>query len=123
MKKIYLGLILLVSFLISACNLDNDDLSITVKKTEMAYNFEASFPQNKTKKVKEYIEKSLAYDTLFKDENSQVNGEISLPDGTKFYLKTESGFIIIDFKKEKNSYNSYKKMENLCMGIKELLQD
>jgi len=97
--------------------------SITVIKTDEGYNFKAVYPEQKTRKVIGYIEGALAKDDIFGGEDDRKNGEISLAEGNMFYLKAEPGLIVIDFKKQKNSYASYKKMEDLCMGIKEILQD
>ncbi|MFD0939232.1 hypothetical protein [Pedobacter boryungensis] len=115
-------LIALICFVLFGCNSNQSSQSISVKKTEAAYNFEASYPEKKTAKVISYIESTIK-DDLFSTVNSKHNAEVLLNDSTKFYLKAEPGFIIIDFKKQKNSITSYQKLEKLCMGIKEVISE
>ena len=109
--------------LVFGCNLNQSNQSISVKKTEAAYNFEASYPEKKTAKVIAYIENTLKEDDLFSTVKSKHNSEVVLIDSTRFYLKAEPGFIIIDVKKQKNSFASYQKMEKLCMGIKDVISE
>lgn len=112
------------SAFLMGCDFNSDgNQSITVKKTDTEYNFKASYPERKTKKVIDYIEETLKDNQLFANESDRKNSDVSLADSTNFYLKAEPGLIVIDFKKQKNTYTSYKKMEDLCMGIKDLLQD
>lgn len=99
----------------------SDDLSISVKNNEAGYNFEATYPERKTEKVVAYLEKELQNDELFTASSDIKNMDVVLADSTRFYLKSEPGFIVIDFKKQKNSFSSYQKMEKVCAGLKELL--
>ena len=123
MKNLIIGTIC-IAFLAGCASKNNSsNQSITVEKTDEGFNFKAVYPKQKTEKVIHYIEGALAKDDLFGGEDDRKNGEISLVDSNMFYLKAEPGLIVIDFKKQKNSYASYKKMEDLCMGIKEILQD
>ncbi len=125
MKKSYLILSLIVATLGFGCNfgVDSENQSISIKNNDVGYNFEASYPKKKTEKVVAYIEETLKDDALFTAPSDVKNMDIVLPDSTKFYLKAEPGFIVIDFKKQKNSLTSYQKMEELCKGIKELLSN
>lgn len=120
-NKLYL--VALICAMLAACNYNGSSQSISVRKTEAAYNFEASYPERKTAKVIAYIESTLKDDHLFPTEKSELNSEVVLTDSTRFYLKAEPGFIIIDVKKQKNSFTSYKKMEKLCMGIKDVISE
>ncbi|MFI5451970.1 hypothetical protein ACHMWN_07405 [Pedobacter sp. UC225_61] len=113
----------IICCLVFGCNLNQSNQSISVKKTEGAYNFEASYPERKTAKVIAYIESTLKEDDLFSTVKSKHNSEVVLKDNTRFYLKAEPGFIIIDVKKQKNSLTSYQKMEKLCMGIKDVISE
>jgi len=123
MKNLLIATICIALLAGCASKSSSGNQSITVKKTDEGYNFKAVYPEQKTEKVIDYIEGALANDDIFGGEDDRKNGEISLADSNMFYLKAEPGLIVIDFKKQKNSYASYKKMEDLCMGIKEILQD
>ncbi len=125
MKGLYLILTLLFSTLGLSCNFKggNDNLSISVKNNEEGYNFEASYPERKTDKVVAYLEKTLADETLFTASSDLKNTNVILADSTRFYLKAEPGFIVIDFKKQKNSMSSYQRMEKVCAGLKDVLSN
>ena len=120
MKKIYL-IVALLAVMASGCRLgDGTNQSIAVRSTDEAYNFKAVFPERKSKRVAEYIEDALKDERIF-DKGYKKDAEILLGDGRRFYIKSYPGFIEIDFKKDKNSFTSYQKLKDLCMGIKETL--
>lgn len=123
MKRKYLMLSLVFVVFAFGCRLNghSDNVSITVKNDEKGYNFEANYPERKTKKVVAYIEETLKDDQLFADENSVKDGNISLGDSIKFYLKAEPGYLVIDFKKQQHTETNYQKMEALCQGIKKVI--
>jgi len=125
MKKSFLTLGLLITIFGFGCNFgaDSENQSISIKNNDAGYNFEASYPKGKTEKVVAYIEKTLNDDQFFTAPSDLKNMDVVLSDSTRFYLKAEPGFIVIDFKKQKNSFTSYKKMEELCQGLKELLSE
>ncbi|WP_152969711.1 hypothetical protein [Pedobacter sp. Hv1] len=125
MKALYLYLSMLLAALGLSCNFRSasDNLSISVKNNDAGYNFEATYPERKTDKVVAYLEKALQDDQLFTASSDIKNVNVVLSDSTAFYLKAEPGFIVIDFKKQMNSFTSYKKMEEVCLGLKELLAD
>lgn len=125
MKALSLYLSILLTILGLGCNFRSasDNLSISVKNNDAGYNFEATYPERKTDKVVAYLEKALQDEQLFTAPSDIKNVNVVLPDSTAFYLKAEPGFIVIDFKKQKNSFSSYKKMEEVCAGLKELLSN
>lgn len=67
-------LIVLISATLFGCNFsgNSDNLSISVKSTDSGYNFEASYPENKTEKVVAYLEKSLLDDSLYTADRKSV---------------------------------------------------
>lgn len=108
---------------IFGCNPGNrNGISITVKSSESSYHFEASYPERKTKKVQDYVKKTLGQDELFAHSNGSLRTEVILSDTLKFSLSSATGYIAIDFKKQDNTYAMYKKLENMCQGIKEQLK-
>ncbi|WP_199138737.1 hypothetical protein [Pedobacter sp. ASV12] len=122
MKRIYL-MVALVAVLASGCKFGGhaDSQSISIRNTNEGYNFQASYPERKSKYVVDYVERTLKDDRIF-DAAEKKDAEIVLGDGSRFYLKAYPGYVEIDFKKNKNSFTSYQKLKELCAGVKDTLK-
>ncbi len=121
MKNINSFLAILCILILSSCNFGSNRKSIKVEKTLNKFRFEASYPEHKTKKVVAFIEQTLKEDNLFKTSESVKDSQINLGDSIKFYLKSNPGYIEVEFVKNNNSETAFHKLENMCMGIKEQL--
>ncbi|RZK52121.1 MAG: hypothetical protein EOO91_19895 [Pedobacter sp.] len=123
MKKTYY-LIALIPALLVSCNFNgnDDNVSISVRSTDAGYSLDASYPENKTEKVTKYLEETLGDDKIFTAPSDIKDEEVALGDSVRFYLKSSPGNIEIDFKKQHNSEASYKKLVEMCKGVKEVLK-
>jgi hypothetical protein len=123
MKKIILFIAIgTMMFMGCGLDMDSDNQSITVKRNEFKYQFTAEFPKRKTEQVIKYINTTLNEEKLFTDPNEQKDTIISLGDTVRFHLVSEPGYIEIKFRKTDNPPSSYKKLEQMCMGIKDVLK-
>ncbi len=113
----------LFAVLASGCKFSGsaDSQSISIRNTAEGYNFQASYPERKSKSVVDYVEGTLKDNRIF-DAAEKKDAEIVLGDGSRFYLKAYPGYIEIDFKKNKNSFTAYQKLKELCAGIKDTLK-
>ena len=53
--------------------------------------------------------------------NTRIKGQLSLDDGTTFYIEKHPGYIEIKLDKAKNSYESYRRIKQMCEGIKKVI--
>ena len=117
MKIIILNLCLVGCLLIGACNSNRGHISITTKDKGTSLKFTASYPENKTAKAQQYIEKSFKEDRIFNAPNDSKKVEIRLVDGTHFNLTYEPGYLAIHFDRNKNSNGSYQQMKKMIAGF------
>jgi hypothetical protein len=101
---------------------NNGDVSITVKETDDAYTYTASFDENYTGKVQGYINHSIKPNGLFKSTHDYFNVTTTLKDGTEFYVKESPGELKIVIDKKKNSTSSYLRIKKMCDGISNVLK-
>ncbi|MEJ5994677.1 hypothetical protein WG904_09645 [Pedobacter sp. Du54] len=125
MKKIILTLAIVASAALSACkfNPTHNNISITTQDNPGHLNFTANYPENKTGATQTYMESFFKEDRIFKSVSDAKKVEVTLKDGTQFYLSYEPGFISINFDRDKNSYSSYLQMKKMISGFGNVLKD
>src|SRR5882762_5650493 len=96
---------------------NNGDVSITVKDTDDAYTYTASFDEDYTGKVQSYINHSIKPNGLFKSTHDYFNVTTILKDGTDFYIKESPGDLKVEINKRKNSTSSYLRIKKMCEGV------
>jgi hypothetical protein len=101
---------------------NSDDVSISVSDTDDTYTFKASFNEDYTGKVQDYINHSIKPNGLFKSTHDYFNVTTTLKDGTDFYIKESPGDLKIVIDKRKNSTASYLRIKKMCDGVKEVLK-
>ncbi|MDB4923180.1 hypothetical protein [Mucilaginibacter sp.] len=101
---------------------NNGDVSIAVKDTDDAYTYTASFDEDYTGKVQNYINHSIKPNSLFKSTHDYFNVTTTLKDGTDFYIKESPGDLKIVIDKKKNSTSSYLRIKKMCDGISNVLK-
>jgi len=100
---------------------NNHDISISVKENEDAYTFTASYDRGNSLAVYNYINKNISPNQLGDSENDYFDVTTSLTDKTVFYIKESPGKLKIAIDKRKNSATSYYRIKKMCEGIKGLL--
>jgi hypothetical protein len=129
MKKgfILIAVAVLLTGMFSSCynynDYNDDDVSISIKENENEYKLSARFDKNKTWVVQNYIENYTENSGLFKSDNNEVEGTITLDDNTTVYIKSKKGRLKIKLDKEENSQESYENIKDMCEGIKDLLAE
>jgi hypothetical protein len=123
MKKLsyLLGLLLLAtiaSLPFLKKELNGDNIKVSVNETKEEYRFEASFNEDKSEDVAQYMDDYLDQKIF---ENAQVNAAMRLNDGTQIYAKTDDGEVKIRLNKQDNSRESYEKIKKMGEGIKRVL--
>jgi hypothetical protein len=121
----YITAICLVSLSIflmwSKFRVNDHDIAIAVNDDNDKYKFSASFPDSKTHAVEQYVNSSIAPNSLFKSENDYFDVTTTLTDQTEFYLKGKSGELHIEIDKRKNSNASIYRIRRMCDGVKNIL--
>jgi hypothetical protein len=126
MKTIKILICLIGCLLIGACNSNrshNHHISITTKDSGNDLSFKADYPVNRTAAVQKYIEQSLKEERIFSSVSDVKKAEITLSDGSSFYLNYEPGFIAISFDRAKNSFAAYKQMKGMMAGFGKVIKD
>lgn len=55
-------------------------------------------------------------------EHSRIKGNLSMNDGTKFYIEKSPGYLEIKFNKHENCASSYQEMKSLAEDLKRAVQ-
>jgi phosphate-selective porin len=126
MKKgfILIAVVVLLTGMFSSCyNYNDDDVAISIKENDNEYKLSARFKRNKTRAIQNYIENYTENSGLFKSDNDEVEGTVTLDDNTTVYIKSKKGQLKIKLDKEENSQESYERVKDMCEGIKDLLAE
>ena len=115
-------LAILLGFLIS-CSGPKSDTSITIKESENIYSMVAYFPEDKTARIKQYINSCISENEFFTPGNDPVDVTADLKDNTRFHIKTKSGKLLIELKKSENTRSSLERIKKMCEGIKKVLAE
>jgi hypothetical protein len=121
---IAVSMFLLISF--SSCynryHYNGDDVSVTVNESDDEYKMSASFDEDKTRMVQNYISDRTGNNGIFRSGgNIQMDATTTLDDNIKLHIKFHPGRLKIDFDKTENSPEAYEEVKDICEGIKDLL--
>lgn len=119
MKKILLYIALAV--LIVACN--KGGISITVNKTKERYELVAAYPKGKDDKIMQVLKTAFQnQDSLLLTRSVSDGKEITLANGTVFYLRYNPGKLEMEMLLEKNNRNGLKYFDTIAANVKEALR-
>jgi hypothetical protein len=108
--------------LFSSCFHDHD-ISISVNDDDDVYRMRASFDEDMSDDVQEVINSHLrkhqshAFVTVFTDK------EITLDNGTRFYIKAKPGRLKIKLDRDGNPEEGCESVREMCDEIKEVLEN
>jgi hypothetical protein len=125
MKKIFLLLVLCLIGVAIFVNytfdrvFDNNNISIKVREKENLYELRASYHRAKTRMLQEYMDQQMHTHNFFK--NARMDGNVTLDDHTKLYVKMKPGYLFVRMKKDENDSAAYANMKELTKGVKERL--
>lgn len=125
MKKIMITWATVASLALSACSFNHrsNNISITTQDRDNSLNFTANYPDDKTGAAQSYIESFFKEERIFISSADAKKAEISLKDGSHFYLTYEPGYIAINFDRNTNSYTSYTQLKKMIAGFGNALKD
>lgn len=125
MKKLFNFVLLALVSLVVFCSCGNKgNISISHKESGDIYKFVASFPEDRTKEVQEYLDDNLESPAgNFSFKNSQIDANIALDNNMKFYIKMYPGSVKIEMDKSKNSYENYARMKKMGEEIGKVLSN
>ncbi len=122
MKKL-IPFLVLSTMIATGCGFmgNSQNKSISVRKNDAGYKFTAEFPRRKTETVIKYINTTFQGKRMFVNPYEPIDTQVNIGDSVRFHLITEPGYVKVDFKKMENTEVSYKKLERMCAGIKDVL--
>ncbi len=114
--------LLLLCFSLSCTQFNHHNISLTVSENEQYYTLLASYNETRQYAADKCLDKYFgkASNTLF--VNTRIDGNISLDDGTDFYIRKKPGYLKIKFDKSKNSIACYNTLKAFSNDLKNVLQ-
>jgi acetone carboxylase gamma subunit len=98
----------------------SDDIDISFAETEEAVTLSATFPDEDSKMVHDYVKKQLKMSDLTDFKYLEVKN-YQTPDATmRFHVNAHAGYIKIVLEKKENSKAGYRKLKETAEGVKKL---
>jgi hypothetical protein len=125
MKKVPLVVVcnlMLLWFAISCTRHDSNKISFTVSDSEHYYKILMYYNRSQSTNVDKYITRHFGRNNNISFVNTVIDVDLTLDDGTKFYMKKNPGYLSIKFDKDENSQASLEEIKSLTEGLRPLLQ-
>lgn len=100
---------------------NRNNINLEVSENESELNISAEFPEEKTLEVNNYLKKELNLSKNISANKNKIEGDISLEDGTFFYMKLAEGRLKIEMERKRNSQTAYKRLKRMFEGLKGVL--
>jgi hypothetical protein len=97
-----------------------DDIRLKTKENEAQLHISAKFPTDKTSKVQQFLTKEMN-DPSMTFNNTEIDGDVRLNDGTELYLRLKEGSLKIILERSKNSEQSYLRIKKISNKLKDIL--
>ena len=101
---------------------NNDNINLTVSESGNDYKITAEYPEQNTVNVERYMNRKFGDESNISFINTRIDAEITLDDGTKFYMNNRPGILELKLDKSENSNASYRKIKAFGEGLKPVLQ-
>ncbi|MCF8326363.1 MAG: hypothetical protein K9I84_15505 [Leadbetterella sp.] len=98
-----------------------NDVDLKLSEDKNKISISAKFPNDKTPKVQSFLTEELGDSNDLSFENSTIDGEIGLNDGSYFYMKLAEGRLKIEMERKRNSQTAYKRLKKMFEGLKTVL--
>ena len=125
MKRAFILIVVIFSAIaicISCKQYHHGDINITISESGNMFSMTSHFNEEKTHDVLAFMDRRLGNANHFSFVNSKLDATLTLEDQTNMYVKTKQGYVEIKMDKSKNSYENYKRVKNMCEGIKEVIK-
>ena len=103
--------------ILSCSHLHHNDVSLTINESEHYYKIYAHYATNKTIMVEKCMDKYLRKSGDASFINTRIDGDITLNNGTTFYIKNNSGELAIKLNKDVNTADALDDMKALAKGL------
>ena len=124
MKKknfLFATLILAVAFLLNSCFHHHHDISVHINDDEDVYRMRANFDEDQTREVQRIINAHLQQHHSLSLIHGYTDEEITLADGTNFYIKSAPGRLKINIDKTENPEEGCENVKEMCDEISNVL--
>jgi hypothetical protein len=121
MKKLSILILSLVCISLLSCRRFGHNTNIAYAETGHYYSMNAWFNKNKARAVDEFMNDRIGDRSNMSFVNTSIDGQITLADRTRFYIKKYPGHIEIKLDKQDNSSEAYHRIRSMCEGIKEVI--
>ncbi|MBB6501912.1 hypothetical protein [Pedobacter cryoconitis] len=112
---------LAISLIFSSCKGHGDRLKITVNETDTNYEMTASYNEDKTPKVEQYLSQYVPQTAIFKPGHpSEIR--VTLADKSEFNIKSTPGELRINLDKKLNTKTSLNNIKRISKELKDILQ-
>lgn len=101
---------------------NNGNIKLTVSESGNDYKITAEYPEQNTVNVERYMDQKFGDASNISFIHTRIDAEITLDDGTRFYMNNSPGNLELKFDRSENSYASYRKIKAFAEGLKPLLQ-
>ncbi len=122
MKKLIIVMCAFACISVISCRHNERDINITYNESDQYYSMIAHFGKSKTRGVEKYMDHKLGKKSNISFMNAQIDGNVTLDDDTRFYLKKQPGLIKIKLDKTSNSDEAYVRVKAMCQGIKKVVK-
>ena len=106
---------------LSSCHWRHHYSSVTISDSRDEFRLCASYDRNKMHKLQRLLEEDLGEDNSRSFRHSRIDGDITLDEGTTFYMHSYPGELNITIDKDENSPESVQRIREACEDIKYLL--
>lgn len=106
---------------LSCSRLNKNNIHIKVSESEHNYSLDAKYKESETRAIDNYLDDHLGKGNHISFINTRINADLTLNDGTKFYMDKAPGKLIIKFNKDENSMASYINIKDLAEGLKPIM--
>ena len=105
-----------------SCSRLNHSVNLTVSESDQYYKIEAHYNKDNTRAVEKCMDIHLRKNGDASFINASIDGNLTLTNGTTFYLKNYPGQLEIKFDKAENSTASLNDMKLLAKDLKPSIQ-
>jgi hypothetical protein len=102
-------------------NSQKNDVDLKLSEDNYKMRISAKFPDDKTPEVQSFLTKELGDSNDVSFENSSIDREIGLNDGSFFYMKLAEGRLKIEMERKRNSQTAFKRLKKMFAGLKTVL--
>ncbi len=121
--RLFLYGLFCISFCVSCSQTSSSGKSdLTVSESDHDYKIIADYPERDTRKVQAYMNEKIGNKNHISFINAHIDAQLTLDDGTRFYIKQKPGYLSIKLDKDENSPASLQEIKSLGEGLKPLLQ-